>query len=99
MRRCRTFGHRPDHHEAPHRQRSAPLPRRDHPRREGVTERLNSPRMPPARSRLKLPGGRAEHEVTSRAIVKGEVAPAAHSTAVSGRDDNAFASIVAKDRN
>ena len=24
MRRCRTFGHRPDHHEAPHRQRSAP---------------------------------------------------------------------------
>ena len=46
----------------------------------------------------KLSGGRAEHEVASRPIVKGEVATAAHSAIVSRRSDNALASIGAKER-
>jgi hypothetical protein len=48
---------------------------------------------------LKLPGGHPKHEVACRAVVKGEMATAAHSTVISGGDDDALASIAAKNRN
>jgi hypothetical protein len=44
----------------------------------------------------KLRCRRPKHEVAGRAVVKGEVAAAAHSVGVSRGGDNAFASITAK---